>query len=1104
MHKLQNFLFFKYLLRDRFFLTLFWALGICFQMSSKSGEFFSKELKFQQTEFTGKVIDQSGEALPGVEIFIKNSKKGAVTDFDGLFSIQANIGDVIIFKSAGFKEYTLVYANQKNLVITLEDDIESLEEVVVIGYGKVTKKEVTGAISQVKGEELRKIVTPSVEQALQGQVAGVNITASGRPGGDPIVEIRGISSLSGDSTPLYVVDGIPQPGVPRLNSNEIETIDIIKDAASAAIYGVQGGHGVILITTKKPKEGKAQINFDYTTGIQRIISEKTPLLNSSEQLYARNVAIRNGGPFFSLNVEDALRNDDFDIRDVLIIDDALQSTYNLGVSGGSKEISYNVSGTYHEQEGVIINSNFKRHNVRASTVYDKGRLRVQTSMAYRQENGRDPRFNILPQSLTYRPYNGPLDLNADLVNVSEGDNFLTQGFVASIREKNKVRRDIVNLSTNVSYKLMKSLTFKSWMGYFTRAELRNRFIPQFATIIDRESGLIDDNPLNSSVGASSSISESYNLDNTIEWDKRFGKHHIKVLGGFSFQRLTSSFFEASRQGVANNNIQVINGGTINERAASGVNFRENRNSRRLGALSRIQYDFKKKYLLSLVGRYDSSSVFGPGLKSDFFKSIAVAWNVSDESFWSSIKPVVNRFKLRASLGETGNDRIPPYIPDLTIANTPGFLETKGETQVTGFTALQYSNPGIKWETTIQRNFGADIALFKNKISLAAEIYKDERKDLLLPVRLPASAGSDNLNIIANVGKLENTGFELEFKYKDQIGNLKYNIGATYSQNKNIVKELSRGAKRIVHTETIISGDPSSNVGQFRVGRPASAYFLYDTDGVINTEEELGEYTVDIQVNDNGQLVGNGDSQIVRRGVTNILGQQNIRTGDLKIIDQITEDNYKPVLDAEGNVSRDANGNILLEEGQDGILDSGDGIINDEDRVYKGSGLPDYTVGFNLGLEYKGFDFSMNWYASVGNEVINGPRVAAFNRNRHRELLSQWTVANQDSNIPAYRGISKTHFNYAGSTDLWIEDGSFIRLKQIGIGYTIPSGALENLGINSFRMSLSAQNILTITDYSGFDPEITNPNGGNNIRNRGLDIGNYPIAGQYLFGLQVQF
>ncbi|WP_010180507.1 SusC/RagA family TonB-linked outer membrane protein [Aquimarina agarilytica] len=1029
----------------KIFLALALLMGVFHQQLYAEATFFKHFSNFQQTEFTGTVTDESGIALPGVTVTKKGSDKGAVTDFDGFFSIPAKEGDIITFSYIGYKNYTVVYTGQKKLKVKMEEDIESLDEVVVIGYGKVTKKEVTGAISQVKGEELEKIVTPSVEQALQGKVAGVNITAAGRPGDDAIIEIRGISSLTGNSTPLYVVDGVVQPNIPRLNSSEIESVEVLKDAASAAIYGVQGGNGVILISTKKPKIGKAKLDFNYATGLQRIITERTPLLNSRDQLYARNLAIRNGAPSFFLNTAEALRNDDFDIRDLILVDYAEQNTYNLGISGGSPTISYNLTGGYHEQDGVVVNTKFKRHNVRATTSYKKGRLWARASVAYTQENRNDPRWNILPQSIIYAPYNESVDLDADLVNVNEGSNFLTQNFVASIREKNRLRRDIVNLSVNTSYDLVDHLKFKSWMGYYKNNEIRNRFVPQFATF-NPATNEIDNDPLNSFVEARSRLQDSYTLDNTLEWDNRYGKHHIKVLAGFSLQKSSSSFFVASRQGVTNNNIQVINGGTLNESAASGEGFLEDRVIERVGTIGRIQYDYKKKYLISMVIRRDASSIFGRENRWGVFPSTSIAWNVSDEAFWSPLKSVVNKFKLRASLAEVGSDKVnDPYLSDLTISNSQGAVF--GGARVSGFVANTYNNPDLKWETTVQRNFGVDLSFLKNKITLTGEYYKDEKTDLLLPVRLPASAGSDILDLTANVGSLVNEGFEVELNYKDQIGDFKFNLGATYTQNENIVEDLFN-TDRIPHAQTLISGDPSSTVSQFRVGMPASAFYLYETDGVINTDEELAEYT---------------------SSVSTILGLNRIQKGDLKIIDQ-----------------------------------NEDGVINDEDRVFKGSGLPDYTVGINLGCDYKGFDFSMNWYASVGNEILNGPKALAYNRNRHRDLVYQWSEANPNSNIPAYRGDGKSHFNYAGSTDLWIEDGSFVRLKQIGLGYTLDNEVIEKLGLKRLRMSLSAQNVLTFTDYKGFDPEITNPLGSNDIRNRGVDIGNYPIAAQYLFGLQIDF
>ncbi|TYA71730.1 SusC/RagA family TonB-linked outer membrane protein [Seonamhaeicola marinus] len=1014
---------------------------------------FSMSLQAQNITVKGVVTGaDDGLAIPGVAVVLQGTSVGAVTDFDGNYSIQANMGDVLVFSYLGMVEQK-VKVTKNVMNVALESDLEDLEEVVVIGYGTQKKKEITGAVAQVKSEAIEQFVTPDVASAMQGQIAGVNITAnSGEPGEQSSIQIRGITSLSGSNTPLFVVDGIPQEGDPRLSSNEIETIDVLKDAASAAVYGTRGSAGVILITTKRGKEGKMVVGFDHSYGIQRL-QRDIPLMNTEQQLYfetehfdyltSLGLSAFNPGP----NRAEWLSNDNV-FTDLVLIDDAQSESYNLRVSGGNKGFTYSVSGGLLDIDGVLIGSGFKRYNGRATTTYNTENWKIDTSIGFILENRDRSTSGLITNAIRYKPYFPLIDLDSDVFLSEEGNGGVTtplNTLAQNLKRRDNQRIDKINFSLSVTRKVTKNLDFTTRLGTNVTSTIRNIFRPRFE-LLDIETGASEVDPVKSGVSAFSSRLNVFSWDGFFTYKKDFGDHNINAVASASFDERTFQSFTASRNGVVSNEIEVINGASQDPLAESGINYiRKN-----VGFLGRLQYNYKGRYMLSGFVRRDGSSKFGQDFRWGTFPSISAAWNVSSEPFWSSIKRTVNNFKIRASRGTAGNDSFDDYVFSSSIAQELDYIFDPTDGIITlGSGVIEYANPNVKWETSVSSNIGVDLGFLKNKFTLSVDYYNTDKKDMLFPVRLPGSAGvvrGGPQDVTLNVGDMTNKGLEVAANYRANIGASKLRLGFTYTKNENEITKMADGNELIFNPNSNILGTP---VTVFTVGREAAAYWLKETDGTIQTQEELDEYRL---IDSNAQL------------------------GDLKYIDQLTED-------TDG----------------DGIPDAGDNVIDANDRVYSGSGLPEFELGFNMNWSYKNFDLTMNWYASVGAELINGTKADAMARGRHRDLFNMWTPNNPTSNTPFYVDRDGRHPNYNGDSDLWVENGDYLRLKLISLGYTLPKDITEKVGLSRARLYFSAQNPITITGYDGYDPEV-----GGNVARRGLDTARFPLSSLYSVGVNFEF
>ncbi|WP_299184114.1 TonB-dependent receptor [uncultured Aquimarina sp.] len=1030
----------------KFWLPLFFAI------------FYSFSIHSQTIIVNGTVTgEEDGLPIPGVNVLIKDSAKGTSTNFDGNYAIEANLGDVLIFTYLGLKSQSLK-VKSSTMNVKMELEASSLDEIIVIGYGTQSKKEVTGAVSQVKAKEIANIITPDVSSALRGQVAGLNVTSSsGEPGEGSGILIRGVSSLTGSNDPLFVVDGVPQSGDPQLNPNEIETIDVLKDAASASIYGVRASGGVILITTRRGKEGNAKIEFNYSNGIQQI-TRRAPLMNTNEQIFFDLNDQSRGTPFSPARSDRFSLLNDNEPRDLVQNDNAILRRANLNISGGNENSNYNFTLGYFDQEGNVINSSLKRYNLRGGFRIKKSRWSFNNSFGFTIDDRERPNFNLLILAQRAFPYLERVDANSSNIT-DDSDERLSNinQLLGALTRRRELGRYRFDASSEIGYKIGTNLTFKMLTSGVVTNEFETQTQPPFQTF--DQAGNPQQTEFDNFVYEFRSRRVLINWNGSLNYVKDFGNHGIEALALFSVEQDNFTSIGTFAQGLLFDNPTNLSQGTVGADAASNglllrgtpfidPDFRD----RRIGSIGRLQYNYDGKYLLSVSGRYDGSNKFGPGNQYAFFPSASAGWNISEEKFWGKIKSVVNNLKFRASYGTSGNDRIQSYsFQNVLLGGFDAvFQDSSGSSIVSpGAAVTRYGNSNLKWETSTQSNFGIDANFFQNTLELTFDYYTGNKKDLLVNLPIASSFGGITVGDLFanqrftpfNVGDMKNSGFETSLRYRPKTGQVRWNILGTFTTNKNEIVRLNGDINQQLFNTFPVFNDGRSNVIGLQVGREAGSFLVFPTDGLLRTQAEVDTYNT--QFNTNAQI------------------------GDLRYIDT------------------DGNGELR----------------NNGDRIYGGSGLPDFEIGLNLSATYKNWYFNTNWYASVGNEVYNATRANAINDRRSRDLIYQFIPGvNENTNIPTFRGRSPLHPNFRPDTDFFIEDGSFLRLTNLVVSYRLPSDVTDKLGLGTFNIYANAQNVLTLTEYSGLDPEV----GGNNIQRRGLDIGVIPITASYNLGVRLNF
>tara|TARA_R110000868_G_scaffold21640_7_gene89747 strand:+ start:19595 stop:23023 length:3429 start_codon:yes stop_codon:yes gene_type:complete len=1000
----------------------------------------------QSFTVSGTILDNYGSPLPGANILEKNTANGTQTDFDGNFTLNTSSKDaILVITYIGFITQEIAVNSQSNISIQLKEDTATLEEVIVVGYGTLKKTLVTGASVQVSGDDLVKRNTANAIQALQGQSPGVQITStSGQPGESLNVVIRGVGSTSG-SNPLYVVDGILTGDISYLNNSDIESISILKDAASAAIYGSQASNGVVLVTTKKGKRGaSAQITFDQFYGLQSV-ARKVDLLNPTEYAVMVNEAAVNSGknPYFT-NAEIATLGTGTTWMDEMFVDNAATQNYSVGATGGSENSIYSSSLSYFGQEGIVGGkdlSNYERYNFRFNSEHklynDIVTFGENLSFAYTNKNGigvGNQYNNSLRSAFRVSPLLPMYDSEGNYYNTSSDSAPWLSGSANSYAEmvyNNQNESNTQKLLGNVYLQIepIKNLTFKTTLGLDYYAGEGHSFSPIYELSI--YSNRIQDN-----------TSQNMNKGKSLTWDNlltyKFDvakNHHLETMIGTSSINFDGTYLNGSN---VNNVLGGLNYAWLNNTTNSdgaplmsiGGGKSENK---RMSYFGRLNYNFSEKYLLNATFRADGSSNFHPDNQWGYFPSVSGGWIASNENFLNESN-AINFFKLRASWGQVGNQNVGAfqYLAPIKTATTNYIFGNQEGVLTPGAYPDRLANPDLKWETSEQINIGFDARFLNNKLNVNFDWYKKTNKDWLIVAPILATAGADAPFI--NGGNVVNTGIELALGYNNNIGDFNYSIAANGAYNQNEVGKIPT-ADGIIHGETRQLYDNAPEFYRAQDGFPLWYFWGYETAGVFQTQQ---------QINDSGI-------------------QPNAAPGDII---------YKDI--------------------------SGDGKISDADKKMIGDPNPDLTYGFSISGNYKALDFSISANGVAGNQLVQSYRNPGAFGNYTSAILDRWTGEGSSNTVPR---VTEDGRNFAQFSDLYVQDGDFLRINNFTLGLDLAKIKLSKpLFAKELRVYFSVLNLYTFTTYDGMDPEVGFGTGGTSS---GVDIGYYPRPRTFMMGLSVK-
>jgi len=994
----------------------------------------------QKTTVKGTVIGaDDGQPIPGVNLLIDGTNLGSSTDFDGFYSIEASLGATIVFTYVGMEDIKILVSQTTHNVV-MKTSTTGLDEVIVVGYGTQKKREITGAIASVKSDEISKTATSDFASAIQGRMAGVSVRqGNSAPGENAQITIRGITSFQeGGSGPLYVVDGVTFIENPNITPQEIESIEVLKDGASASIYGSRASGGVILITTKKGKEGKMEVDLNSYFGVQKINSG-IPLADTKESLYINDILYRyqetNQFDPLEFNKDGLLHNTDW--MGDLQIDLAPIQNHSLSVSGGKNGLTYNVTGTYFNQEGSLYNSNYEKYSLRSNTYFKTEKFDVQANLSVNVSDQQKEPYGLIYDAIRMQPYRPAIDPNTDIFQIDGTNPENISNFVGKLKQESGSKINSFNGNIRLNYKLAEELTFGANLGKSFYSKKDRFFNPSYLVYNDLGAINLAASNLNAQLRLGDGTNNRSIAEFTMNYSKSFNKHNLKLLIGNTYEKSSYEFYRTGADNISNNKTPVLGNGE----PIVATHFINMTNS--ISYLARVNYNYKWKYFLTAVVRHDGSSNFGASERYGTFPSISAAWTLSNEPFFKN-KDKISMAKIRFGYGTTGSDRIPPYAYSPVVISNVDYPLGGGANLASGMSQPGYADPNLKWESNISKNFGIDLDFHRGKAGLVIDVYEQDKEDMLLAIVPPISAGSTPVNdqsydkFLTNVGNLRNKGIEIAGHLNQNFGSIQAKFSGTFTKNENKVISLSREGEFIFGGyPNIIRVGQTEPVAVLEAGYPVGTFKVYETAGTIKTDEELVAYQ---------QLI------------------PDAQKGDLRYLDT-----------------------------------NGDGELSNDDKVAKGSYQPDFEYGFTVDLNYKQFDLSMQLYGVEGSTIYNGAKQYAYSMKRHSDLVYSWTDMNPTSNIPTPRSNIE-HPNVQTSTDLFLEDGSFLRVRNIILGYSFDEYVLEKLGIDKLRIYLSAQNPITFTNYTGFDPEV----GSNNPLDGGLDRGNYPISATYLTGLSISF
>lgn len=993
-----------------------------------------KDLHAQQQAktVTGTVTDVSGEPIIGANIRIKGTTTGTITDIDGNFSIEAEPQSVIEVSYIGYLTQETVINNQKSIRFLLKEDTKTLDEVVVIGYGVQKKADLTGSVANINTEKLNTQSNANIGQALQGKIAGVDIVSQGgAPGSGTRIMVRGIGTLN-NASPLYIVDGMYMNSIDHINPNDIASIDVLKDASSAAIYGSRAANGVIIVTTKEGSntEGKPIIDLSVNLGISTA-SKFLDMLDAKGWAEVTTIARQAiGKPALDM-ATDLANKPDNDWQDIMFRP-ALMQNYNLSVKGGGKYSTYYTGLGYFNQDGIVKGTNYQRYNIQSKNDYKRGIFSAGTNLIIsfshdkplHQELRGGMIGTILQSVPTLEKYDDTREggyggTYGDVVNIPHPLAIIDDNIMDRYNENVKIFANLyaqIELFKGLKYKLnlTPDFSFERYKNYLNKYDfgLATNSITQLTERQRRRRNIL--------------------VENLLTFDRTFGEHKISALAGYTYQDSRFRHIQAYGEGLPQG-LEEIDAATTN-RSNEGNSWRSVLTS----ILGRVFYSYQNKYLFTATIRRDGSSKFGKNNRYGYFPSFSLGWNVAEEKFMENVH-WLDQLKLRGGYGVLGNQEIDNYQYSSTITTGINYPDGNGGL-LQGAFPKNFANPDIKWEETAMTNVGIDFMAFNNRLSLTADYYVKNTKDILLTVPIPISSGGAN-DPIRNAGKIRNNGFEFNLGWMDQPNpDISYGINLIGSFNKN--KVIAMGSE----SGSIKGGSTNQNIttSETKAGYPIGGYWLISTAGYFNSQEEVDAYAKD------GKKI-----------------QPAAEPGDIKFVDA-----------------------------------NNDGVINDDDRVFQGSPFPDFTFALNGNMRYKNFDLSIGLQGVLGNKIYNATRQTLEDVTKGSNFLAScldyWTPENKNASHPRLTWDDPNR-NTRAESDRYLENGSYLRLRSVQLGYTFPQTWFKG-AIQHARVYINAENLFTITSYSGYSPDVN----ADNANYRGFDNFIYPTNRTFMLGLNVTF
>lgn len=993
-----------------------------------------KDLHAQQQAktVTGTVTDVSGEPIIGANIRIKGTTTGTITDIDGNFSIEAEPQSVIEVSYIGYLTQETVINNQKSIRFLLKEDTKTLDEVVVIGYGVQKKADLTGSVANINTEKLNTQSNANIGQALQGKIAGVDIVSQGgAPGSGTRIMVRGIGTLN-NASPLYIVDGMYMNSIDHINPNDIASIDVLKDASSAAIYGSRAANGVIIVTTKEGSntEGKPIIDLSVNLGISTA-SKFLYMLDAKGWAEVTTIARQAiGKPALDM-ATDLANKPDNDWQDIMFRP-ALMQNYNLSVKGGGKYSTYYTGLGYFNQDGIVKGTNYQRYNIQSKNDYKRGIFSAGTNLIIsfshdkplHQELRGGMIGTILQSVPTLEKYDDTREggyggTYGDVVNIPHPLAIIDDNIMDRYNENVKIFANLyaqIELFKGLKYKLnlTPDFSFERYKNYLNKYDfgLATNSITQLTERQRRRRNIL--------------------VENLLTFDRTFGEHKISALAGYTYQDSRFRHIQAYGEGLPQG-LEEIDAATTN-RSNEGNSWRSVLTS----ILGRVFYSYQNKYLFTATIRRDGSSKFGKNNRYGYFPSFSLGWNVAEEKFMENVH-WLDQLKLRGGYGVLGNQEIDNYQYSSTITTGINYPDGNGGL-LQGAFPKNFANPDIKWEETAMTNVGIDFMAFNNRLSLTADYYVKNTKDILLTVPIPISSGGAN-DPIRNAGKIRNNGFEFNLGWMDQPNpDISYGINLIGSFNKN--KVIAMGSE----SGSIKGGSTNQNIttSETKAGYPIGGYWLISTAGYFNSQEEVDAYAKD------GKKI-----------------QPAAEPGDIKFVDA-----------------------------------NNDGVINDDDRVFQGSPFPDFTFALNGNMRYKNFDLSIGLQGVLGNKIYNATRQTLEDVTKGSNFLAScldyWTPENKNASHPRLTWDDPNR-NTRAESDRYLENGSYLRLRSVQLGYTFPQTWFKG-AIQHARVYINAENLFTITSYSGYSPDVN----ADNANYRGFDNFIYPTNRTFMLGLNVTF